>query len=372
MRALFDQLKFRILASLVLALAGNSSAASNIEKNVLNFKATSPVMRPQTKRMPKFVSDDPDDEGILATTIVNTVILPPPVVQPPPSVTLPAPVFHSPAVTTPPLVATPPPPKIAAPPPGVAAPAPASPSTFDQPGLTSQGSNPMSNAPVPLPKSRPAIAEPDNQLHAGIIPGCPDGTCAKGPHRNPATPIPSKVAGLDDGTYHSAQEKCYSQALVAAAKVNVASRYGNRPKSAGLCALGVRTSINRAGIYGGSLGNAVDYQARGKAAAIGFKNYISEYGNDMSRIPAGAILVFAGPQTATYLRTGYEGPRGGKGTFLGHVTIKGDDGRYYTDGRTVNPAIGWPGDKATRRLVGVYLMQQCTASCSSSLRQRCG
>jgi hypothetical protein len=346
-------LKLRLVAGLTLALTGNASAAASPEdRAILNFKPASAVMRPQTQQRSNV--DYSTDGG-------STVKIP---VHLGPALGTPAPVVNTPAITQP----------------VVARPAPAlaprtipnqSNSVLSQP--TSQGTSPISNSPVTLAPRQP-IAEPNQQTTAGtILPSCPTGNCSPGIRRSQAAePIPSHAAGLDAGNYHSAQEACYSRELLNAAKANVADRFGNRPHSKGKCAYGVRTSINRAGIYGGALGNAVDYQVYGKAASIGMKNFINEYGDDMSKIPAGAVLVFAGPHLNEYLRTGYEGPRGSKGQWLGHVTIKGDDGKFYTDGREDHPALGWPKNKSRRRLVGVYLMQQCTSSCSPRLRAKCG
>ncbi len=215
----------------------------------------------------------------------------------------------------------------------------------------------------------------DAETEAGT---CPDGKCSGSEHKKPvkvvAVPQPQLVNG---GVFHSGLERCLSNAILAGAKYNMnhtGYHHGfdfNHWNSTGKCAMGVRSSLNAAGAFtGGGLGNAIDFNARERLAQIGFKNFIREY-PDPETAPPGAVLVFAGPNTGTYLRTGYEGVSGRKGDWLGHVTIKGDDGLYYTDGRTEEPAIGWPGNKTRRRLVGVYLMQKCVY-CSNNLRRKCG
>jgi uncharacterized protein YgiM (DUF1202 family) len=133
-------------------------------------------------------------------------------------------------------------------------------------------------------------------------------------------------------------ESCGRKLILAAAKASVKSRWGNKPSSGGLCALGVRLSLQRVKNLGvnGALGNAIDF--RGSLRNLGF---VDSKIRDPNQAPPGAVIVFEGPRTPVYLRTGYEGPRGHKGNYLGHVTIKGDDGRYYTDGRTAEPSLGW-------------------------------
>lgn len=177
----------------------------------------------------------------------------------------------------------------------------------------------------------------------------------------------------------SEREKCYGKEILAAAKKNVRRRYGNRSYSGGQCAYGVRTSLQKAGLRVGGLGHAIDYHKQstrrsGTLAPHGFVNEISKY-KTADKAPAGAILVFSGPRSDDYLRNPGKYRRGGSivnkargtsaGSYVGHVTVKGDDGRYYTDGRTKDPAI------SQRYLVGVYVLKNCK-SCSSSLRKKCG
>lgn len=200
-------------------------------------------------------------------------------------------------------------------------------------------------------------------VHKGATEGtaCVDGTCrdqARSP-RDDAADILS--ATQDQARGVGKGNACVRNEILKAAKVVVRNNYGNRPASRGLCALGVRQALDRAGVNNGAgLGHAVDYHAKGVMKRKGFVNRINQY--NAQNAPPGAILVFKGPLTANYLRNGRMSRP--YGNYVGHVTIKGDDGRYYTDGRTVAPAV------ANRQLVGVYVPEDISKM-SPKIRRKC-
>jgi hypothetical protein len=142
-------------------------------------------------------------------------------------------------------------------------------------------------------------------------------------------PVPAPKPGLGG-------LECAERTILLAAKKNVAQKYGNSPVSGGYCAMGVRTSLqlSRVGRVTDGLGNAIDY-----LRTIKPHGFVDSGGRDPRKAAPGAILVFSGPHTPDYLKNGRYGKPAGD--WLGHVTIKGDDGRYYTDGRTREPAVGW-------------------------------
>lgn len=170
----------------------------------------------------------------------------------------------------------------------------------------------------------------------------------------------------------SEKEKCYGQVILKAAKKHVETRYANRSYSGGRCAFGVRNSLQKAGVNRvGALGHAIEYYKRstrtsGTLGQLGFVNEISKY-KTAAKAPPGSVLVFKGPKTAEYLANpGRHNARGKTtGRYVGHVTIKGDDDYYYTDGRTVNPAV------AERTLVGIFVMKECK-SCKQDVINKCG
>lgn len=137
---------------------------------------------------------------------------------------------------------------------------------------------------------------------------------------------------------------CAEHLILTAAKKHVASEYKNRPNSGGYCALGVRKSLqlSKVGKITGGLGNAIDY-----VRTLPPKGFIDNRKRDPKTAPPGSVIVFSGPKTAEYLRTGKFGRPAGD--WVGHVTIKGDDGYYYTDGRTAEAAIGWVRDRNVRK-----------------------
>lgn len=161
-------------------------------------------------------------------------------------------------------------------------------------------------------------------------------------------------------------ENCAEILILEAAKLNVAENFGNSSVSHGECALGVRTSLQRSkvGAVVGGLGNAIDFVDK-----LQVHGFIDSGILDPRMAPAGAVIVFAGPLSDKYLKNGKFGKP--PGDWLGHVTIKGDDGRYYTDGRTHEPALGWVNgrnDQGIRNVVGIFvpnaaLIKQFEQSC---------
>ncbi|MGZ3653459.1 MAG: hypothetical protein ACXVB9_10585 [Bdellovibrionota bacterium] len=147
--------------------------------------------------------------------------------------------------------------------------------------------------------------------------------------------------------------ECAERILLLAAKKNVANQFHNSPTSGGLCAMGVRTSLQSSKVGGvtGSLGNAIDFLRSLKP-----HGFVDNGERDPKAAPAGSVLIFSGPNTPAYLHGGGYGKPAGN--WLGHVTIKGDDGRYYTDGRTREPALGWTNGinvQKRRNMAGIYI-----------------
>jgi hypothetical protein len=148
-------------------------------------------------------------------------------------------------------------------------------------------------------------------------------------------------------------EACAERLILVAAKKNVAQKYGNSPESGGYCATGVRTSLelSKVGGVAGSLGNAVDF-----LRSLPPHGFVDNKGRDPNKAPPGSVLVFSGLDTPAYLNNGHYGSPAGN--WLGHVTIKGDDGRYYTDGRTAEPALGWTNGinvQKIRNMAGIFV-----------------
>lgn len=160
----------------------------------------------------------------------------------------------------------------------------------------------------------------------------------------------------------SSDVACFNKSLLESAKSQARSEWGNRARSGGQCALGVRKMLQHAKIHpgAGGLGHAIDFHAKGRLKGLGYTNVISKYPS-VSKAPAGAILVFSGPNTKQYLRSGTM--RKPYGDWVGHVTIKGDDGYFYTDGRT-KAAAG-----KNRTLVGVYVLNE-TSGLPSKAKQK--
>ncbi|NJL26245.1 MAG: hypothetical protein HC902_14565 [Calothrix sp. SM1_5_4] len=224
--------------------------------------------------------------------------------------------------------------------------------------------------PITKPVAKPVTETDDSQTEAGISTGrCPPGVNCRSPGLSRLPTAPQSSSG------GQSRAACFRREILKAAKVNVRRRFGNRGYSGGICAYGVRTTLNLAGVTGGSLGDAIDFHRRpngqaGRLTGLGFRNMISMYPTPQSA-PPGAILVFRGPLTDLYLKNGSYPSRATRrrlgvsaGSYVGHVTVKGDDGYYYTDGRTRAPAT------AGRTLVGVYVTETC-AGCSERLKRAC-
>lgn len=169
-----------------------------------------------------------------------------------------------------------------------------------------------------------------------VQPPAPVATPAPTPRPQPvATPAPTPRPA---SSFNPLAPSCALTKVLVSAKKHVASRWWNRSTSGGQCALGVRGSLQSSGVGGiqEGLGNAIDY-----INTIKKYGYIDAGTKDISKAPAGAVIVFSGPRTAEYFRTGHMSRP--YGNYVGHVAIKGGDGWYYTDGRTREPAIGWSG-----------------------------
>ena len=137
-------------------------------------------------------------------------------------------------------------------------------------------------------------------------------------------------------TTETLTSNCALKKIVKAVKKTTAEQFGNHPYSSGRSAFGVRLGLqaSRVGSIENSLGNAVDYVAQ-----LPPRGFVDLKTRDLNSAPAGSVIVFSGPKTAAYLKTGIMSrPYGGS---VGHVTIKGNDRFYYSDGRTVEPAMGW-------------------------------
>lgn len=234
-------------------------------------------------------------------------------------------------------------------------------------GVAKHWSTQPSNKNIPIPTPRPDT--PKATTEASLR--CPTGECDGGPDQTPddldqistdeisgAVPIPTPRPKPPKQSL----SKCYSNAILKAAKTEVRKRFHNRSHSGGQCAKGVRLSLGLAGVYpGGSLGpSAVYYQYHPVLKNLGFVNMIGQY--NAQNAPPGSVLVFRGPYSEKYRKTGRYGHPAGN--WLGHITIKGDDGRYYTDGRTPEPAI------AHRYLIGVWVMVKCV-HCTSKMKRAC-
>lgn len=171
-----------------------------------------------------------------------------------------------------------------------------------------------------------------------------------------------------ESNFNMLAPSCARQTVLVTAKATVKKIYGNRPNSGGYCATGVRQILVASHVGGvtGGIGNAIDYMYNLKDYG-----YVDTGIRDVTKAPAGSILVFNGPNTALYLKNGTM--KRPYGNYVGHVAVKGDDGFYYTDGRTAEPAIGWSGDKNVskmRNLVGVFvpgeaLVKQWSGKCGN-------
>ena len=133
---------------------------------------------------------------------------------------------------------------------------------------------------------------------------------------------------------------CARKKILVSAKKTVSNLFGNRGYSIGTCAYGVRRSLqaSEVGDVNAGLGNAVDFLAQLKK-----RGFVDSGVKDPNKAPAGAVIILSGPKTQEYFRTGVM--HRPYGTYVGHVTIKGDDGFYYTDGRTREVGTGWSGGR---------------------------
>lgn len=184
----------------------------------------------------------------------------------------------------------------------------------------------------------------------------------------PTQPQVVKPVVIVDSSFNMLAPSCARQTVLVTAKATVKKIYGNRPNSGGYCATGVRQILvaSKVGGVTGGIGNAIDYMSNLKSYG-----YIDTGIRDVTKAPAGSILVFNGPNTALYLKNGTM--KRPYGNYVGHVAVKGDDGFYYTDGRTAEPAIGWSNDKNVskmRNLVGVFvpgesLVKQWSGKCGN-------
>jgi hypothetical protein len=236
---------------------------------------------------------------------------------------------------------------------GDSAPAgPSVPARIEPPSPTRQKTKPVKAAPQP--------AAADVETEATVCQ-----TCAAVPIPRPRPKDlridPAHIAGTttENRAPASTGNACLRKAILEAAQNNVRRRYGNRPYSAGMCAQGVRLSLNASGVIrSGGMGDAVSWHLSGALRHQGFENIINK-GFTAANAPPGAVLIFRGPATdMTRVNGGLPSRRArrgrGAGNWVGHVTIKGErPGRYYTDGRTEAPAI------ARRTLVAVYVPVKC-------------
>lgn len=228
----------------------------------------------------------------------------------------------------------------------------------------SSGSFEIDEERPPAPKTKPKVVyQPDKTPTEGRL-SCPEGGCKTGTHKDPTLkPIYPRA------NTSSEREECYRLHLLSVAKQKVAAWYGNRGHSVGYCARGVRQMMTAAGMNPiGGLGDAYHWKRDGKLKQLGFKD-IYYPGMQPWQAPPGAILIFRGPMTMAtngYLPRKRDRPRGmSAGNWVGHVTIKGDNGYYYTDGRTLDPAV------KNRFLAGVFVPDS-GAMFSPWVKQKCG
>lgn len=219
----------------------------------------------------------------------------------------------------------------------------------------------MAPPPKKVVKPKPVVTPEDKKSEGSLL--CPDGKCKTGLHKD------ETIKPISPTVYSPTQrEACYRNHLLQVAKTQVSRWYGNRDHSIGDCAKGVRSIMGVAGMNPlGALGDAYHFKRDGKLKQLGFKD-IYYPGMRPDQAPPGAILIFRGP--LTYETNGVLPPRrsrGGRGAgnWVGHVSIKGDNGFYYTDGRTSYPAVG------NRFLAGVFVPDSGRMF-SPWVKQKCG
>lgn len=163
--------------------------------------------------------------------------------------------------------------------------------------------------------------------------------------------------------------------LLAASKAVVKKVYGNRQYGGGYCGVGVGKIINGAGFNVAQWGrHAINYEnyilkERGwkklpisvdyPPGKLDWEKVKAAQQKAIKKAPPGSVLVFSGGCTPDYVdpqtkeRRSYFKPYKtwcrSDGDKLGHVTVKGDDGFFYTDGRTQEPSV------PNRFLVGVWV-----------------
>lgn len=182
-------------------------------------------------------------------------------------------------------------------------------------------------------------------------------------------PAPSRETAPEvkaDRSGSFSNSSCARSVILSATKKSVKKRWGNRSYGAGQCALGVRLSLQASGVGGisGGIGHAVDFKRR--LTQFGF---VDTGIRDVTKAPPGSVIVLDGPHTAKYFRTGKMSRP--YGNYVGHVTIKGDDGFYYTDGRTPEVAIGWSGDRNRSKIRNVIAVMVPSDSLARSYESRC-
>ncbi len=248
-------------------------------------------------------------------------------------------------------------------------PAPGKPLVYQMPKANAQkddGKNPMDQI-MQMMGGSPAAKKAAAQTEAGFnAPGvCLECESIKnnGMQKIDLDNIPGYVS-LKDNPYLSDKEKCYAEQLLPRAKQHVQRKYGNRNFSGGDCARGVRESLDLAGFDKSNqgLGHAIAYHGRGGNGSLSKLGFRLISGMTEASAPPGAVLVYAGPRSNAYLTGGAKND--GTGNTLGHVTIKGEDGYFYTDGKTRS------GAGSNRTLVGVYVMSKCT-NCTDEVIKQC-
>ena len=195
---------------------------------------------------------------------------------------------------------------------------------------------------------------------AGVVIPKPQPIATPAPVRTEAKPevkpadVVSKIADSSDEKIDILAPNCAEEKVLKAAKIEVRQVWGNRPRSGGKCAKGVRLSLQFSKIgeppVSDGLGDAIDFLQALKA-----HGYVDSGLRDVKKAPAGAVIILGGPYTAGYLKN-HRGPH--TGNYVGHVTIKGDDGFFYTDAKEDHVAIGWVGTSnrsKVRNIYGIYV-----------------
>lgn len=245
------------------------------------------------------------------------------------------------------------------------------------------GLNPSPVEARPLPPLKPARseAEPVEAVASGS-----SGSTGGGASRGLVIPDEAEPASeeavpeaLPDSQIN--YDKCFARALLVNAKAEQ-DRWSNRWGSQGSCAKAVRLMLERMGFPSpGQPRNAIDYHDRaassrpGHLAAMGFTNVLPELESSLRKsesevsdqeliaaAPPGAILVFSGPKTASYLLNGRIRSRRA-GNYVGHITVKASNDLFYTDGRTERAA------GRRRYLAGIYI-QKAGSSYNSAVRSQ--